>query len=198
MSTLAETIIFIGPQGSGKGTQVEALSAAFAASQLPVFVAQTGQPFRELAARGGYAAARVRDTIEAGHLVPHVIVNALVVKELVDNLSPDTNLIFDGYPRDVAQAETLEAALNFFERSALTVIHLDTPDEVVIARMKGRGRSDDTDAVIAERLRLYHSLTEPLVAYYQARPHTNFITVNGALPISEVTAIITTKLGLTE
>lgn len=190
----AKTIIFIGPQGSGKGTQVEAVAAAFTARAEAVFVAQTGQPFRELAARGGYAAARVRDTIEAGHLVPHVIVSALVVKELIDNLSPETNLILDGYPRDVAQAETLEEALAFFERPQLTVIHLDTPDEVVIARMKGRGRNDDTDEAIAQRLQLYHTLTEPLVAHYVKRPDTNFVTIDGAQPIRVVTKEITAAL----
>lgn len=190
----AKTIIFIGPQGSGKGTQVEAVAAAFTARAEVVFVAQTGQPFRELAARGGYAAARVRDTIEAGHLVPHVIVSALVIKELIDNLSPETNLILDGYPRDVAQAETLEEALAFFERPQLTVIHLDTPDEVVIARMKGRGRNDDTDEAIAQRLQLYHTLTEPLVAHYVKRPDTNFVTIDGAQPIRVVTKEITAAL----
>jgi adenylate kinase len=190
-----KTIIFLGPQGSGKGTQVSAVYDYLQSQGGVVAKIETGKPFRELSARGGYAATRVRAYIDAGQLVPSVITNALVVRELLDTVTPDTHLVFDGYPRDIAQAHILEEALVFFERTALTVIHLDTPDDVVTARMRERGRSDDTEAVIAERLRLYHELTEPVVEYYQSRATTDFIAINGALSIEAVTADICAHLG---
>ncbi len=185
---MAHTILFIGPQGSGKGTQVAAVANYLRAhDSVSVEQIETGTPFRELAERGGFAAALVKELIEHGQFVPNVITNALVMQELVDRLTPECHVLLDGYPRDLDQAHTLEAALTFFKRPRLTVFHLDTPDEVVIARMKGRGRSDDTDVAIAERLRLYHTATEPLVAYYRSRPETTFVTVNGAESIESVT-----------
>jgi len=189
-----KTIIFLGPQGSGKGTQVGAVCDYLTRLDLVVAKVETGKPFRELSARGGYAATRVRDYIEVGQLVPSVITNALVVRELLDTVALETHLVLDGYPRDLAQATILEEALQFFERTEVMVIHLDTPDDVVTARMLGRGRSDDTETAIAERLRLYHALTEPVVAYYRKRPATTFVTINGALPIAEVTEQIIAHL----
>lgn len=189
------TILFIGPQGSGKGTQVAAV-ATYLREQgtVPVEQIETGTPFRELAQRGGFAATLVKDLIEHGRFVPPVITNALVMRELVDRLTPECHLLLDGYPRDIDQAHTLEEALQFFKRPHLTVFHLDTPDEVVIGRMRGRGRSDDTEEAIAERLRLYHSVTEPLVSYYQARPETTFIAIDGAESIAAVTRTIVAAL----
>ncbi len=188
------TIIFLGPQGTGKGTQVGAVCDHLGGLGQPVTKVETGKPFRELVTRGGYAAARVRAHIDAGELVPSVITNALVVRELLDTVSPETHVVLDGYPRDLAQAQILEEALCFFERPTLTVIHLDTPDDIVTARMRERGRSDDTAPVIRERLRLYHELTEPVVTYYKERPNTQFITINGALSIESVTREIISKL----
>jgi adenylate kinase len=186
----SKTIIFLGPQGSGKGTQVEKLASHLDSRHEPVTVLQTGKPFRDLSARGGFAAELVRNRIEKGKLIPNAVTNALVISEMMHVTTPDTHLIFDGYPRDVAQAEVLDEALQFFERSELTIVHLDSPDSVVIKRMKSRGRSDDTDEGIAERLRLYHSVTKPVLAYYQARPQTVLHTIDGALTIEEVASRI--------
>lgn len=190
----AETIIFLGPQGSGKGTQVSAICTHFHAAGRLVAKVETGKPFRVLSAEGGYAASRISAYTDNGQLVPSVITNALVVQELLASVTPETTIVLDGYPRDKAQAHVLEEALQFFERSRIIVVHLDTPDTVVTARMMERGRRDDTEAAIAERLRIYHTLTEPVVAYYKDRPETTFMTINGALPIDEVTAQIIAQL----
>jgi adenylate kinase len=191
------TIIFIGPQGSGKGTQVAMLEAKLRKAGSAVMNLQTGKPFRELAARGGYAADIVAERLAAGQLIPDFFTNALVTKELVDQLTPEMHLLLDGYPRNRAQAEVVEVMLTFFKRPSLTIIHLDTPDEIVQERMQSRGRNDDTPAAITERLRLYHAETEPLVAYYRARPDTNFIHIDGAPPIETVTKQIHDALQLT-
>lgn len=190
-----QTIIFIGPQGSGKGTQVDLLES-WLTKQLsdPVVVFQTGQPFRDLAAKGGYAAELVRNRIDKGYMIPNAVTNALVVNNMMSRIEATTNIILDGYPRDVLQAQNLDEALQFFERDVLTVVHLDTPDEVVKARMVSRGRNDDVESAITERLRLYHSVTKPLVDYYQARPGTKCIHVDGAASIEKVASLIQSKV----
>jgi len=190
------TIIFLGPQGSGKGTQVERLLATLANVDNPVLHLQTGDAFRRLNQTDNFTARRVTETINAGNLVPDFLTNALVVREFVEQLTPETTIVLDGYPRNRRQAEVLEEALTFYERPMVSVIFLDTPDEVVKERMRERGRADDTQESIAERLRLYHEVTTPLLEYYRARANTHFLTIDGTQSIDAVTEAIIHKLTL--
>lgn len=192
------TIIFIGPQGSGKGTQIDLLCERLK-SQVdarPITHIQTGVPFRELAASGGYTAAVVKELVETGKLVPNVLTNALVMQEFVRQHEASAHVIFDGYPRDIEQAKTCDDIFTLYNRTDVYVIYLDTPEDVVTARMLERGRADDTEAVIAERLRQYKAATEPLIAYYEARPNTTVHRINGALPVVDVQSAIAAALHL--
>ncbi len=189
-----QTILFIGPQASGKGTQVERLMANLGGS---VLLIQTGNIFRALAAEGGYTADRIKETINAGNLVPEFITNALVVGEFKDKLATDSTIILDGYPRNLAQVNLLEELLTFYGRPELSVVFLDTPDAVIRERMLGRGRADDTTDAIDERLRLYHKQTKPLLDYFNNRENTNFVTINGDQTMDEVATAIAAGLKLT-
>ena len=83
-----QTLIFMGPQGSGKGTQVELLTAALKAQgDAPVLHLQTGQPFRDMMERGSFTADRVKETINSGALVPDWLTDALVARELEAKLT---------------------------------------------------------------------------------------------------------------
>jgi adenylate kinase len=192
------TIIFIGPQGSGKGTQIELLRERLLAQPtvLPITHIQTGVPFRELAATGGYTATVVKELVENGKLVPNVLTNAMVVNEFIRQHQQGAHVLFDGYPRDIDQAKTCEDIFTLYHRSNVHVIYLDTPEDVVTARMLERGRNDDTEAVIAERLRQYKAVTEPLITYYEQRPNTTVHRINGAATVAEVQAAIATALTL--
>jgi len=192
------TIIFIGPQGSGKGTQIDLLCERLKSQvdQLPITHIQTGVPFRALAAAGGYTATVVKEMVETGKLVPNVLTNALVVAEFIRQHEAAAHVLFDGYPRDIEQAKTCEDIFSLYGRREVHVVYLDTPEDVVTARMLERGRSDDTEAVIAERLRQYKAATEPLIAYYEARPHTTVHRINGALPVVDVQSAIATALNI--
>lgn len=189
------TVIFIGPQGSGKGTQVDVLKKWLKEqSKNSILYIQTGKPFRELTKKNSHTAEVVKDLIESGRLVPSCLTNALVMQEFVSGMKKDSHVLFDGYPRDIEQAKTVEEMLSFYDRKELIVVFLDTSEEVVVERMLKRGRSDDTKEAIAERLRLYRESTAPLIELYKGRPSTTFIQVDGTQPIEVVSKDIQQKI----
>ncbi len=193
------TVIFIGPQGSGKGTQIERLKQVLETDdeRRRVVDIQTGRRFRSLAAKQEtFAEDKVAVTLDAGSLQPDFLSAVLWGQAMVDQLDPKSHLLIDGFPRTVAQIPDLEDAFHFFERGKLDVINLVTPEEVVRTRMQSRARADDTPASIEERLRWYREDTLPVVAYYRSRPNTIVHDIDGRMNIDEVHAAIITALGL--
>ena len=191
-----KTIIFMGPQGSGKGTQVDLVKTALEEVGTPVLHLQTGQPFREMVSKDTFTAKRIVETINSGALVPDWITNAIVARELEEKLTEDTALILDGFPRNLEQANVLEDMFGFYNRADISVVFLDTPEEVVRERMKGRGRDDDTDEAIDKRLAAYREQTEPVVDYYKQRVGTDMVIVDGSDTIEKVAAEIKAQLAL--
>ncbi len=194
----ASTIIFIGPQGSGKGTQIDSLVEKLQEvdGERSITHVQTGKPFRELAAKGGFAADVVKKLITEGTLVPNVLTNALVVQDFITQHKEDAHVIFDGFPRDTEQAGVCDELFKLFSRDRLDIVYLDTAEEVVMERMLKRGRADDTEEAIAHRLRQYHESTEPLLDYYRSRENTTVHTVDGAGTEEEVRDAIFAALNI--
>jgi adenylate kinase len=183
------TVIFIGPQGSGKGTQIEKLKTVLEErdTRRRVVDIQTGRRFRSLAAKQEtFAEDKVAETLDAGSLQPDFLSAVLWGQAMVDQLDPKSHLLIDGFPRTIAQIPDLEDALHFFERGPLVVMNLITPEELVRARMHSRARADDTDASIEERLRWYREDTLPVVDYYRARAETVVHNIDGTGSIEEV------------
>lgn len=193
------TVIFIGPQGSGKGTQIQQLDAVLrhVDPSRRVVDIQTGRRFRALAARGeGYTEQHLTETLDTGMLQPLFISVGLWGDAMIAHVNPTCHLLIDGFPRTVAEATVLESALVFYERSPLTIVNLETPEEVVRERMLERARPDDTEASIEERLRWYREETLPVIAYYRARADTTVLDIDGTGSIEEVHGAIISGLGL--
>ena len=193
------TIIFIGPQGSGKGTQIDKLDAILNEKDptRQVVDIQTGRRFRALAAQGeGYTEGHVAETLDSGVLQPLFLSVHLWGDAMRTYVDEDCHLLIDGFPRTVAEATVLESALSFYKRIPLTIINLDTPEDIVRARMVGRARKDDTSESIEARLAWYKTETMPVISYYRNRPNTNVIDINGTDTIDGVHAQISTALGL--
>jgi adenylate kinase len=194
-----KTIIFIGPQGSGKGTQIELLYKVIT-EQDPlrrVVDIQTGRRFRALAAkRETYAERKIARSLDSGALQPDFLTHILWGQAMLDQLDPKSHLLIDGFPRTVTQAQVLEDALDFFERDNVDVINLDTPEEVVRKRMEERARDDDTADSIETRLEWYREDTLPVLDYYRVRPDTTVYDVDGTLDIDGVHAEILKSLNL--
>jgi len=184
-----KTIIFIGPQGSGKGTQIAQLKSVLEEKDTSrrVVDIQTGRRFRALAAKHEtFAEEKVAATLDSGALQPDFLVAVLWGQAMIDQLDDKSHLLIDGFPRTVAQVADLEDAFKFFERKNIEVINLETPEAVVRERMYSRARNDDTDASIEERLRWYREDTLPLIEYYRKRDDTTVHDIDGTLSIEGV------------
>jgi adenylate kinase len=193
------TIIFIGPQGSGKGTQIEKLNAVLVqkdpSRQTVDF--QTGRRFRALAMKGeGYTEAHVAATLDSGVLQPLFLSVVLWGDAMREHLNPDRHVLIDGFPRTVPEAVVLESALSFFKRGTVMIVNLDTPEEVVRGRMIARSRQDDTMESIEARLKWYKEETLPVLEYYRKRENAQVIDIDGTDTIEGVHAQILSALKL--
>jgi len=120
----------------------------------------------------------------SGTLLPDEIV-VEVMEERLKQPDCQAGYLLDGFPRTVRQAEVFEKLLNKRGEKIDQVISLDLPEEELIERMKKRGRADDSEAVICERLRVYQDQTAPLIGYYKGKSLLQ--TVNGLGTIEEMT-----------
>ena len=193
------TVIFMGPQGSGKGTQLEKLEVVLRGrtDARDVVVIQTGRLFRALArAHNTYTGERLRETLDTGMLQPNFLTTGLWGQVMIERVTPECHILIDGFPRTLEQAHVLDGAFHFYARKEIIVVNLTAPDELVRARMQERARADDTEAAIAERLRLYSAETLPVLDFYRARAHTNVLDIDGTVSVEEVHTAIVQALGL--
>lgn len=158
-------VIFIGPPGSGKGTQAKQLSEYLGVPHL-----STGDMFRAAIDAGTKTGQEAAQYINQGKLVPDDIVVQLVNDRLAED-DCQGGCLLDGFPRTVSQAETLDKFLDAANRSVDLVIELCVFEDELIRRMLKRaeteGRADDTPETIQERLRVYAEQTIPVLEYYQ-------------------------------
>jgi adenylate kinase len=179
-------VVLLGAPGSGKGTQ-----AARVASRLGVPVISTGEMLRQAVAAGTPLGERVRDVLRAGELVDDGLMAEIVRRRLA---VPDAarGFILDGYPRTPGQADTLQRLLGNGSGGLDAVVLLNVPETVLIERATARGRDDDREAVVRERLRLFREKTEPLIGYYGERRLLH--EVDGHQPVDAVTSQILAAL----
>lgn len=194
-----KTIIFIGPQGSGKGTQITKLDQVLKVKDPTnrVVDIQTGRRFRAMAASGeGYTEKHIEETLNTGILQPLFLSTVLWGDAMRTHLDDKCHLLIDGFPRVIDEAKVLESALKFYHRDQIDIINLNTPEEIVRERMIGRARPDDTTASIEERLRWYREETLPVVEYYRQRPNTIVHDIDGTASIEDVHHAILAALNL--
>ena len=191
-----KTVIFIGPQGSGKGTQIEKLKAVLEGrDRRRVVDIQTGRRFRALAAtQETYAEDKIAATLATGILQPDFVTTVLWGRAMMDQLDDKSHLLIDGFPRTVGQIPDLEDAFAFFGRVSIEIVNLQTPEAVVRERMQVRARADDTEHSIEERLRWYREDTLPVIEYYRNRPNTIVHDLDATVSIDGVHAQILSAL----
>lgn len=160
-------IIFLGPPGSGKGTQAKLLS-----ERLQVPAISTGEILRGAVRAGTPLGLQAKATMEAGELVSDDLMVALI-RDRVAEKDASRGFILDGFPRTVEQAEALDRLLTGNGPGLSMVLNLSVPEAVIVDRLRGRskeeGRADDRPDTILERLRVYHQKTEPLADFYRSR-----------------------------
>jgi adenylate kinase len=190
----AQALIFFGPPGAGKGTQAQAVAAAFGIPHI-----STGEMLREAVRQNAPLGLAAQERMESGELVSDEIVSGIAA-ERVSQPDCQRGFILDGFPRTIGQADFLERLLREQGRGEPLVIYIRVDSRVLVQRLSGRRtcpvcgriynmyfsppqrdevcdvdgapltpRADDQEAAIRQRLDAYQVLTRPLLDYYQGR-----------------------------
>ena len=207
-------VVFLGPPGSGKGTQAQIL-----AQKLGIPQVSTGDLLREAVSDNTPTGRKAKVYMDKGELVPDSIVIALVRERIKD----EHQFILDGFPRNVQQAEKLDELLDQMKLPLNSVMNIEVPLPKLVERLSGRltcsqcnaifhvqynppkkegicdvcggqlyQRSDDTEAAITQRFETYKKQTEPVITYYKEKG--TLINVDGTRTIEEISRDIEEKM----
>jgi len=160
-------IVFLGPPGSGKGTQAKLL-----AERLGVPAISTGDILRAAVREKTPLGLKAQAIMERGELVSDDLIVALIRERIAEKDARD-GFILDGFPRTLEQGRALEAMLGEAGESLSAAVNFGVPETALVERMLSRaraeGRADDRPETIRERLRVYREKTEPLAGFYAGR-----------------------------
>ena len=179
-------LVLLGPPGAGKGTQAEKLSEKLGIPQI-----STGDLFRKNISEGTPLGVEAKRYLDAGDLVPAELTNKLV-EDRIEQPDAADGFILDGYPRSVEQAKAFDEMLKIHNTKLDAVLEFSVSEAELLARLKARGRADDTEEVIHNRFLVYRQETQPLLEYYS---HNNLQTVDAVGSLDEVFARALRALG---
>lgn len=160
-----QNIVLFGAPGAGKGTQAEKMVEFFGFAHV-----STGDLLRAEIAKGTVLGKEIQATIEKGEFVSDAMV-AEMIDSFVNEHQWEKGIIFDGYPRTVKQAETLDVIMARYHLQIDCMLALEVEENELIKRIceraKTSGRADDSDEhIIRRRIEVYHEKTAPVAAFY--------------------------------
>lgn len=178
---MGRRLLFLGPPGVGKGTQAVLLARALGVPHI-----STGEMLREAVAEGTDLGKQAEAIMAAGDLVPDDLVVAMV-RERLSRDDAICGYLLDGFPRNAAQAEALDEAMD--DGAIELALLLEADEQELVDRLLNRaielGRDDDNEDTIRRRLEVYREETEPLAGYYPTRG-VAVLPVDGMGTIDEV------------
>lgn len=158
-------IVIFGAPGSGKGTQSERIVEKYGINHI-----STGDVLRAEIKNGTELGKTAKGYIDQGQLIPDELMIDILAS-VFDSFKDSKGVIFDGFPRTIAQAEALKKMLAERGQEVSIMVDLDVPEEELMVRLikrgKDSGRADDNEETIKKRLHVYHSQTAPLIDWYK-------------------------------
>lgn len=170
---MKQRLLFLGPPGAGKGTQAQRLASARGLLHL-----STGDLLRAEVQAGSELGHEAKAVMERGELVSDALVLAIVRSRLEQHRS---GWLLDGFPRNLSQAEALDGLLAELNQSIELVVLMELDDAVLLQRLLSRGRSDDNEAVIRNRLEVYREQTAPLIGHYHGKDLLQAVDASGTV-----------------
>ncbi|MBQ2779579.1 MAG: adenylate kinase [Bacteroidaceae bacterium] len=187
-------IVIFGAPGSGKGTQSERIVEKYGIDHI-----STGDVLRAEIAAGSELGKTAKGLIDNGQLIPDELMVSILASKL-DRLVDSKGVIFDGFPRTIAQAEALKAMLNERGEDVTAMIELDVPEDELMTRLllrgQASGRADDNEETIKKRLVVYNEQTSPLKDWYKRDGKHCYINGLGELDriFADIVAAIESKI----
>ncbi len=184
-------IILFGPPGAGKGTQAQRIVDKYHLKQL-----STGDMLREAIAEGSDLGKKAKAIMDRGELVSDEIILSMIREKLES--SKKRGFIFDGFPRNLEQAQSLDLMLEQLKLKLDLVIEIVVKDDVLIKRIENRARestnvrSDDNAEVLKNRLSVYHHSTEMIKPHYLEKK--KLVKIDGMGSIEQVSNDIEEQL----
>lgn len=213
-------ILFLGPPGSGKGTQSKMLQAKYGLAHL-----STGDMFREAIAKQTEVGLKAKGFMDRGEYVPDSVVIDLI-RDRLQHSDCRNGFILDGFPRTEPQARALEDLLGGLSRTLSAIFYFDLSTEILVARLSSRRtcrncnrvvsvehlasadsagpcsktgspcdfyqRTDDSPEVVRRRIEVYQNQTAPIIGYYEKTP--GFLRVDGSATPDSVFGVLTRAL----
>jgi adenylate kinase len=175
-------IIFYGPQGSGKGTQLDLLKHYLTSQdpELPIIEISMGHMFRDLAGKDSFLGKTIRSYLSAGELAPLFMAIHLWGDHIATHFHEEGVFLMDGTPRRIEEAQILDSAFETYGVTRVDIINLTLPDEIAIERMQKRGREDDNPETIQKRLNAFHSSTKPVLEHLKYHRRYQIHTVDAS------------------
>lgn len=182
-----KTVLFVGPQGSGKGTQAKLLAEFLEREDgHNVLHLETGAAFRDLAETDTSTGQRVRSSMQEGEVQPAFLAIRLWADGFINELTEKTHLVLDGSPRTRLEAEALDESLGFYNRLPSIVIYLTLSEDVIFERLSDRARDDDYRRAIETRLAEYEKKTVPIISFYESSDNYKLFEVDGEQTIEAI------------
>lgn len=191
------SVLFFGTQGAGKGTQVKMLMEFLKGkSDQKIIHIDMGAELRALRDTGSYAGKLTGQTIDAGHRMPDFMPTYLQTKKVVENIVDNTeHIIADGLARGADQTRAFDDMMKYFSRDDFQIISLELSEESAVKRLLARGRNDDTEEGIRNRLSWYKSDVQPQLELLRGRGRSIHV-VDGEPDVQTIHKDILSKLGL--
>lgn len=176
-------IVLFGGPGSGKGTQSEKLIEKYGLHHI-----STGEVLRNHIKQETELGKVAKKYIDEGQLIPDDLMIDILDDVLEKEAADKPGVIFDGFPRTIAQAEALNNLLKKRDKELNAVIGLEVPDDELVSRMINRGkltgRADDNEETIKKRLKVYHDQTSPLKEHYKKQ--NKYVSIDGKREIDSI------------